>query len=245
MRAGRFALTYPCSPGAISASRRRAAEQFNAARETRINLARTTVTQARSLHMTVMSDVSRVMARKQSIVSSQSALDATQAGYEVGTRNIVDVLNAQNNLFAAQRDYANSRYDFIINSRLKEVAGTFTRGHRETGRLLLPPPHPPPPAASNHLRCGSTVSMSDPDRESVPTAPATPYGAFTDDEGRQLYEGRRVAPLGPIIEIGSYCGRSTIWLGQAALRHNTVLYAVDHHRGSEEHQPGRATTIPL
>ena len=113
--------------GAISANRRRAAEQFNAARETRINLSRNTVTQARSLHMTVMSDVSRVNARKQSIVSSQSALDATQAGYEVGTRNIVDVLNAQNKLFAAQRDYANSRYDFVINSlRLKEVAGTLS-----------------------------------------------------------------------------------------------------------------------
>lgn len=132
------------SGGAISASRRRAAEQFNAARESRINLTRNTVTQARSLHMTVVSDVSRVMARKQSIISSQSALDATQAGYEVGTRNIVDVLNAQNNLFAAQRDYANSRYDFIINSlRLKEVAGTLSP--EDIARLegfLLPPPAP-------------------------------------------------------------------------------------------------------
>jgi outer membrane protein len=128
--------------GAISANRRRAAEQFNVARETRINLTRNTVTQARSLHMTVMSDVSRVMARKQSIVSSQSAVDATQAGYDVGTRNIVDVLNAQNKLFAAQRDYANSRYDFVINSlRLKEVAGTLSP--EDIARLegfLLPPP---------------------------------------------------------------------------------------------------------
>ena len=128
--------------GAISANRRRAAEQFNVARETRINLTRTTVTQARSLHMTVMSDVSRVQARRQSIVSSQSALDATQAGYEVGTRNIVDVLNAQNKVFAAQRDYANSRYDFIINSlRLKEVAGTLSPEDiaRLEGFLLSPP----------------------------------------------------------------------------------------------------------
>jgi outer membrane protein len=74
--------------------------------------------------MTVISDVSRVMARKQSIVSSKSALDATQAGYEVGTRNVVDVLNAQNTLFAAERDYANSRYDYINNILLlKEQAG--------------------------------------------------------------------------------------------------------------------------
>ncbi|HEY7776560.1 MAG TPA: TolC family outer membrane protein [Kineobactrum sp.] len=112
------------SGGAVSANRRRAAQEFNVARESRINLSRNTVTNARSLHMTVISDVSRVAARAQAIVSSQSALDATQAGYEVGTRNVVDVLNAQNTLFAAQRDYANSRYDYILNMlRLKEQAG--------------------------------------------------------------------------------------------------------------------------
>ena len=113
--------------GAVSANRRRAAEQFNAARENRINLTRNTVTASRSLHMTVTSDVARVKARKQAIKSTQSALDATVAGYEVGTRNIVDVLNAQNEVFAAQRDYANSRYDYILNSmRLKENAGTLS-----------------------------------------------------------------------------------------------------------------------
>ena len=113
--------------GAISANRRRAAEQFNAARENRINLTRNTVTASRSLHMTVSSDVARVNARKQAIKSTQSALDATVAGYEVGTRNIVDVLNAQNAVFSAQRDYANSRYDYVLNSmRLKENAGTLS-----------------------------------------------------------------------------------------------------------------------
>ena len=113
--------------GSISANRRRAAEQFNAARENRINLTRNTITAARSLHMTVTSDVARVNARKQAIKSTQSALDATVAGYEVGTRNIVDVLNAQNSVFAAQRDYANSRYDYVLNSmRLKENAGTLS-----------------------------------------------------------------------------------------------------------------------
>ena len=112
------------SGGAISANRRRSAQEFNASRENRINLSRNTVTATRSLHMTVVSDVSRVKARKQSIVSSKSALDATQAGYEVGTRNVVDVLNAQNTLFSSQRDYANSRYDYIVNMlRLKEQAG--------------------------------------------------------------------------------------------------------------------------
>jgi outer membrane protein len=113
--------------GSISANRRRAAEQFNAVRENRINLTRNTITASRSLHMTVTSDVARVKARKQAIKSTQSALDATVAGYEVGTRNIVDVLNAQNAVFSAQRDYANSRYDYVLNSmRLKENAGTLS-----------------------------------------------------------------------------------------------------------------------
>jgi len=112
------------SGGAVSANRRKAAQDFNAARENRILLQRNTITNTRSLHMTVVSDVSRIKARKQAIVSSQSSLDATQAGYEVGTRNVVDVLNAQNTLFSAQRDYANSRYDYILSMmRLQEQAG--------------------------------------------------------------------------------------------------------------------------
>lgn len=132
------------SGGALSAERRRAAQQFNAAREERINLTRRTVTDARSLHMTVVNDVARVNARRQAIVSSQSALDATQAGYEVGTRNIVDVLNAQNTLFAAVRDYANSRYDYVVNTlRLKEQAGLLSPDDvLDLDRALDAPPAP-------------------------------------------------------------------------------------------------------
>lgn len=132
------------SGGAISSNRRRAAQEFNAAREERINLIRTTVTDTRSLHMTVASDVSRIAARKQSIVSSKSSLDATQAGYEVGTRNVVDVLNAQNTLFSAERDYANSRYDYILNMmRLKEKAGLLSPADVITLGSHLEPPPPP------------------------------------------------------------------------------------------------------
>ena len=134
------------SGGAISSNRRRSAQEFNAARENRINLNRQTVTATRSLHMSVVSDVARVAARKQSIVSSKSALDATQAGYEVGTRNVVDVLNAQNILFSAQRDYANSRYDYIINMmRLKETAGLLSP--EDVIRLDSNLEPPPPPTA--------------------------------------------------------------------------------------------------
>ena len=136
------------SGGAISARRRQSAQEYNAARENLINLTRNTVTSTRSLHMTVLSDISRVAARKKSIVSSQSALDATQAGYEVGTRNVVDVLNAQNTLFVAQRDYYNSRYDYIANMlRLKEQAGILSPDDvYRLDDVLVPPPPPTAPS---------------------------------------------------------------------------------------------------
>ena len=132
------------SGGFISANRRQAAQQFISSRETRINLMRNTVTDTRSLHMTVINDVARVEARRLSIVSSQSALDATTAGYEVGTRNVVDVLNAQNTLFQSKRDYANARYDYVNNLlRLKQQAGLLSP--EDVYRLdaeLIPPPAP-------------------------------------------------------------------------------------------------------
>jgi outer membrane protein len=147
------------SGGAISANRRKAAQEYTAAREQLINLTRTTVTNSRSLHMTVLSDITRIAARKQSIVSSKSSLDATQAGYEVGTRNVVDVLNAQNILYQAERDYANTRYDYILNlMRLKEQAGLLSP--EDVYRLdtyLVPPA---PPSAASAAATGSSGSMS-------------------------------------------------------------------------------------
>jgi MMP 1-O-methyltransferase len=59
------------------------------------------------------------------------------------------------------------------------------------------------------------------------------------DEGLALYdEGIATRTEGPFVEIGSYCGKSSIYLGAAARARQTVLFAVDHHRGSEENQPG-------
>ncbi len=59
------------------------------------------------------------------------------------------------------------------------------------------------------------------------------------DEGLALYDaGRHAAGDLPLLEVGSYCGKSSIYLGTAAAERHTVLYAVDHHRGSEENQAG-------
>ena len=67
-------------------------------------------------------------------------------------------------------------------------------------------------------------------------------GFMPPDEGDALYEAAvraaRECPGLPFVEIGSYCGRSTVWLGAAAREGSTALFAVDHHRGSEENQAG-------
>ncbi|WP_431023903.1 TolC family outer membrane protein [Halomonas sp. H5] len=85
---------------------------------------RDTVQQVRSLYTQVSNDVSTVEARAQAIVSNQSALEATRAGYEVGTRNIVDVLNAERSLFDAIANHAEARYDYVLNLlTLRQQAG--------------------------------------------------------------------------------------------------------------------------
>ena len=67
-------------------------------------------------------------------------------------------------------------------------------------------------------------------------------GFMPPDEGRALHDAALAAvaavPHAPMLEIGSYCGKSAIYLGSAAAAADTVLFAVDHHRGSEENQPG-------
>ncbi len=64
-------------------------------------------------------------------------------------------------------------------------------------------------------------------------------GFMPDDEGLALHRaGREGGSAGPLLEIGSYCGKSAVYLGAAAREAGTVLFSVDHHRGSEENQAG-------
>ena len=64
-------------------------------------------------------------------------------------------------------------------------------------------------------------------------------GFMPDDEGLALHRaGQAAAALGPLLEIGSYCGKSAVYLGTAARAAGTVLFTVDHHHGSEENQAG-------
>ncbi|MBK8067814.1 MAG: TolC family outer membrane protein [Rhodanobacteraceae bacterium] len=99
---------------------------------------RAVVRATRNAFRAVAAGISEVEARKQALVSAQSALDATQAGFEVGTRTIVDVLFSQQVLFQAQRDYARARHDYLLNSlRLKQAAGTITVADLQAVNALL------------------------------------------------------------------------------------------------------------
>jgi len=65
-------------------------------------------------------------------------------------------------------------------------------------------------------------------------------GFIDQDEGKRLYDiALEAGKLGPCLEIGSYCGKSTIYLGTACRKTGTILFSIDHHRGSEEQQPGQ------
>jgi predicted O-methyltransferase YrrM len=64
-------------------------------------------------------------------------------------------------------------------------------------------------------------------------------GFMPDDEGLALHDaGLEAAAIGPLLEVGTYCGKSAVYLGAAARERDTVLFTVDHHRGSEENQAG-------
>ena len=70
-------------------------------------------------------------------------------------------------------------------------------------------------------------------------------GFLHEDEGRCLYDiALKASLLGPCLEIGSYCGKSTVFIGMACQLNKGILFSIDHHRGSEEQQPGQAYFDP-
>ncbi len=110
--------------GGISAGIRGATARHMQARDLLEQQRRAVQREASEAYLNVLAGISQVKALRQAVTSSESALKATQAGYEVGTRTTVDVLDARRELFRTQRDYARARYDYILASlRLKQAAG--------------------------------------------------------------------------------------------------------------------------
>jgi outer membrane protein len=115
------------SGGSVLSQTRQATYQLDQAMQQQELQRRVVMRQSREAYNGVMSGISRVNALKQAVLSGEKALESTEAGYEVGTRTTVDVLDSRRDLFAALRDYANARYEYILSTlRLKQAAGTIT-----------------------------------------------------------------------------------------------------------------------
>jgi len=111
--------------GSTSAQIRQSTYALEASQYDAEDQRRLTIQQVRSLYTQVRNDVANVEARRQAVVSNRSALDATRSGYEVGTRNIVDVLAAEQNLYDAISNLAVARYDYVLDKlELHQQAGT-------------------------------------------------------------------------------------------------------------------------
>jgi outer membrane protein len=113
--------------GAILSRTREAQHQLERALEQLEQARRQVFRQTREAYLGVVSEIGRVKALQQAIVSNESALEATEAGFEVGTRTTVEVLAVRRDLFRARRDHAQSRYKYLLDTlRLKQGAGIIT-----------------------------------------------------------------------------------------------------------------------
>ena len=113
--------------GAVSAGVDSARHSFVATSEDRERVYRSVVRSVRSNYLDVTATISRIKALNQAVVSAESALKATEAGFEVGTRTIVDVLQSTRNLYDAKRNLAGARYGYITSIlSLKQAAGTLS-----------------------------------------------------------------------------------------------------------------------
>ena len=113
--------------GAVNSRRKQAYSQYERANENTLFTERRIIQEVRSQFSNVLTLVANVNAQKQAVVSATSALEATQVGYRVGTRNVVDLLQAEKNLYSAEKNLANAKYDYILaNLRLGLASGTIT-----------------------------------------------------------------------------------------------------------------------
>lgn len=119
------ALDFPVYNGGLTGANTDKAEaDYQVAIAQMENQYRSTVADTRKAYLSVVSQISQVEADKQSIKSHVAALDSIRAGYQAGTQTILDVLQAQSDLFSAEKDYTTDRFAYLLNTlKLKEAAG--------------------------------------------------------------------------------------------------------------------------
>ena len=113
--------------GAVISRTKQAYAEANKSSEDALYAKRNAIQDVRSQYSNVVTLVANLRAQKQAVVSASTALEATKVGYEVGTRNIVDLLQAEKNLYSAEKNLANAKYDYLITTlRLHLAAGTLS-----------------------------------------------------------------------------------------------------------------------
>ena len=132
-------LNVPIFTGGLVSSQTRQAVYQRDAQQDQLELVRRTVfANTRNAYRAVIAGISEVEAAKAAVVSAQSALDATQAGFEVGTKTILDVLTSQSTLLQAQSSYSQARHQFVLSGlQLKEAAGIVAAKDVEAVNALL------------------------------------------------------------------------------------------------------------
>ncbi|MBA3581018.1 MAG: TolC family outer membrane protein [Gammaproteobacteria bacterium] len=115
------------SGGATSSRVRQSVYRSEALRQQAEDTRRRVIRQTRDAYLNVSAGIARVNALKQSMISTQAAYDATNVGFRVGTRNTTEVLRSLRDTFGAKRDYAQARYEYVLNHlRLKQAVGTLS-----------------------------------------------------------------------------------------------------------------------
>lgn len=113
--------------GLVSSQTRQSRYEYNQTMEELTRQRRATERQTRDNYRGVLAGISKVEALYKAVLSNEKAVQAAQAGFDVGTRAIIDVLNSQRDLLAARRDYARSRYDYLLDTlELKQAAGNLS-----------------------------------------------------------------------------------------------------------------------
>jgi outer membrane protein len=136
-------LDIPIYSGGFTSSQvRQKLSELNQTKALQEQEKRRTVALSRSAYLSLQADIAQVKARHQAVISTQTSLDASTAGYEAGTRTTVDVLLSQRLLYSSQRDYAVARHTYITDIlELKRVAGMLTvRDVDDVNKWLVPRP---------------------------------------------------------------------------------------------------------
>ncbi|RMU46139.1 Type I secretion outer membrane protein, TolC precursor [Pseudomonas savastanoi pv. glycinea] len=115
------------SGGMVNSQVRESTERLYQSQDEQEDRRREVVLNTRNAFRGINSDIEQIAARRQSIRSGRKSVEANKVGVDIGSRNVVDVLNAERQLYAAVRDYNDARYDYILdNLKLKQAAGSLS-----------------------------------------------------------------------------------------------------------------------